>query len=484
MNETWLTPSINTSEFLPADYTAYRKDRRAGKGGGVLIAVRNDLIAIEIEELNVDAEILWIKIQIFNRKPIYIGVFYRPPSSGTEPLQQLRASLEKIDFSKNPTIWLGGDFNIPDIDWDSMCRKSANACTYPRDISTSLLDIINDFSLHQMAKEVNHVHQTEVHHVSNILQLFLVSNPDIFVPLLTAPGLCDHSILLAEADVDHTPQRHTRHKVYLYHKADVTSMKQDIKNFQDPFIQNCEVNSIEDSWQSFENFIQNITDKYIPSKLSSSRYNLPWMNSQLKRLIRRKDRAFHTAKRTDRLANWKRYRSLRSDVRKALRKAEAQYMSNTIFESLRSNPKKFWSYIKTKRGNRCGIPALQKGQKGENLVTHPAGKAELLNKEYQSVFTKEGRGPIPGLRGANLPPITTLLINPDGVLKLLEGLSPHKAPGPDGILPFVLKQCAPELTPILTKLYNTSIQRGTLPSGWLRANITPMVLFSKMTSSA
>ena len=104
--------------------------------------------------------------------------------------------------------------------------------------------------------------------------------------------------------MDHNPQCQARHKVYLYHKADVTGMREDIKNFQDPFIQDCDVDSIEKSWQKLENFIKNVTDKYIPSKLSSSRYNLPWMNSQLKRLIRRKERAFHTAKRTDLLANW------------------------------------------------------------------------------------------------------------------------------------------------------------------------------------
>ncbi len=40
------------------------------RGGGVLIAVRNDIIATHVEELDVDKEILLVKLQLVNSKPV------------------------------------------------------------------------------------------------------------------------------------------------------------------------------------------------------------------------------------------------------------------------------------------------------------------------------------------------------------------------------------------------------------------------------
>jgi len=45
--ETWLKPSVSQGEFLPSDYTVYRKDRPDGYGG-VLLAVQTSLNSHEI----------------------------------------------------------------------------------------------------------------------------------------------------------------------------------------------------------------------------------------------------------------------------------------------------------------------------------------------------------------------------------------------------------------------------------------------------
>lgn len=47
-------------------------------------------------------------------------------------------------------------------------------------------------------------------------------------------------------------------------------------------------NSIDEKWSCFEDNIHRIMDSCIPSKWTSSRYNLPWFNHSLKRLARRK----------------------------------------------------------------------------------------------------------------------------------------------------------------------------------------------------
>jgi hypothetical protein len=44
----------------------------------------------------------------------------------------------------------------------------------------------------------------------------------------------------------------------------------------------------------------------------------------------------------------------------------------------------------------------------------------------------------------------------NGITKLLANLNPHKAAGPDNIMPRVLKERAIEISPILTLIFNKS----------------------------
>ena len=44
--------------------------------------------------------------------------------------------------------------------------------------------------------------------------------------------------------------------------------------------------------QLWDDLHSTLTNKFIPSKLSSTRNNLPWVNQKLKRITRQRDRAF------------------------------------------------------------------------------------------------------------------------------------------------------------------------------------------------
>ena len=61
----------------------------------------------------------------------------------------------------------------------------------------------------------------------------------------------------------------------------------------------------------------------------------------------------------------------------------------------------------------------------------------------------------------------------------LRRLNPRKGPGPDGILPKMIKLCAYQLAPVLTGIFNCSIQQGEVPSIWKTAEIRPLPKVSK-----
>lgn len=70
------------------------------------------------------------------------------------------------------------------------------------------------------------------------------------------------------------------------------------------------------------------------------------------------------------------------------------------------------------------------------------------------------------------PQISPVNVTVEGVASLLTNLKPHKAPGPDNIPAFFLKETANEIAPILTHIYKSSLDQGLLPVDWKSANIS------------
>ena len=57
---------------------------------------------------------------------------------------------------------------------------------------------------------------------------------------------------------------------------------------------------------------------------------------------------------------------------------------------------------------------------------------------------------------------------------MLHNLNPHKATGPDGIPAYFLKECSTEIAPILTLIFQCSIQQEAMPDEWKTASIIPI----------
>ena len=148
-------------------------------------------------------------------------------------------------------------------------------------------------------------------------------------------------------------------------------------------------------------------------------------------------------------------------MQKECRKAHKSYLDKTLFDPFMSSKKKnFFRYIKSMCRDNYGIHTLQK-----NGVTYSSDvdKAEVLNKHFASVFTKDLGVTVPNLDPSPYPELLSFDITVDEVNALLEEVDPFKATGPDGIPPKLLKELAYVLSPSLTLLFNASLKQGCLP---------------------
>ena len=151
------------------------------------------------------------------------------------------------------------------------------------------------------------------------------------------------------------------------------------------------------------------------------------------RQTRLKQRLYNRAKKSGRQSHWNKFKLVRNNYTvKNLNRSRNDYLSDFLGDSIKQNPKAFWSHIKKLGKEGTDNRDLKVGNE---VFTEPRAKAEVLNSQFSSVFNKEETENIPHLGENPIPTIATINITTSGVKKQLSGLKADKAYGPDGIPP-------------------------------------------------
>ena len=70
--------------------------------------------------------------------PVYLCTFYRAPNSDLSHFEAVMSTLTNITQNNpNSSIWISGDFNLPDINWED---GSITGHNYPHNFAELLLD--------------------------------------------------------------------------------------------------------------------------------------------------------------------------------------------------------------------------------------------------------------------------------------------------------------------------------------------------------
>ena len=199
---------------------------------------------------------------------------------------------------------------------------------------------------------------------------------------------------------------------------------------------------------------------------------------EIRRKIRRKNKTHAKAKKTGSSKLRSKFETLRKEIKADVRKQHNLYVNNLVGD-VKANPREFYRYINSQKKDTQGIPPLKR-KNGKGVAQSDLEKAEEFNGQFTDVFSKNEHTQVP-LLDRSAPFMNDIAVSKDGVIKLLKGLNPSKALGPDELHPRVLKELATELGPVFAHLFQQSIDTGEIPKEWSLANICP--LFKKSDRS-
>ena len=467
VQETKIDSSIATSELFPetCPYNIFRKDRNL-HGGGVMLLIHKDIPHMPLSELENDSESVWVKV-FASKTSHYVASWYRPPGGSSEDFHLFGDQLDQIrnkqKGNKPPSVHVLGDFNFKDIAWPDRLNKSGSMLSQSE--GQMLIDIMNDHGLEQLV----HFPTRE----KNTLDLILTSLPGQFQEIHSPDKLSDHDVVSGTLKVYIPPKKKPRRKVYLYHKGDFESMRKDVSDFaRDRYFNGYSDNrSVQENFDLITSFIQESADKHIPSKTSRSVSSVPWITPEIRRKIRRRNKTHAKAKKTGSSKLRSKFETLRREIKADVKKQHDLYVDNLVGD-IKANPRDFYRYINGQKKDTQGIPPLKR-RNGNGVAESELEQADEFNGQFTDVFNKNEHSQVP-LPNRSAPFMNDIVVSAVGVIKLLKGLNPSKALGPDELHPRVLKELASELGPVFAHLFQQSIDTGEIPKEWSLANICPL----------
>ncbi|XP_045166981.2 uncharacterized protein LOC123530276 [Mercenaria mercenaria] len=397
-------------------------------GGGVAIYVREGIIASERVDLAITGlEALWLEL-IVNKRKIILGGIYRPPDSNNNHWLLLEQSIDQAFNQSCDNILVTGDFNI------NVLNTTSNKIT----------NLMASYNAEQLITLPTHF--TE--HSNSLIDLMFVKNTnqvissfvaDPFIPNLTR----FHCPVVAVLKLDKPKHTSFKRKIWLYDRGNYDDYRAKLQATNWETLMDS--NDLEKVTQDITESILSAASESIPNKVVTIRpNNIPWLNTKLRKLIRKRNKIHKRAKKSNTVESWATFRQVRNEVTNQIHKAKLDYQ-NELIEKVNSSNISAKSWFKTakqlthKQTSKT-IPTLYEGNMEAST---DQGKVELLN-QYQN-------RPLPHSQMLTNSSLSNITVTPQDVKDALTLIDPSKASGPDLVSPKLLREGTSALSEPLSK---------------------------------
>ena len=353
--------SIDTYQLKGYNIITYNFQKR-----GICIYAKPNLNISVLEFVYDFEECVWCKI-MGKQDTFVLGCCYRSPSSHEINDTKLFSMLSNILSIYHKNMIVFGDFNYPDINWEIKSLAGIS-------VSSALF-------LNQLVSEPTRYRHGQK---SNLLDLVLTNNSYIVNDILIEDpvGKSDHATIIVNLDVEVYEDGHIERR--LYYKGDYKGMRDYFTAINWSIL--LAHKSVQETWDIFVKHFTYAINRYIPITTKPILGNTKsWIDHNVKSHIKSKRKSFNKYYRNPTEENWKAYTIERNISTTASDNARVRF-ENNICKDSKQNPKTFWQYVNSKHKKVNKLVSLR--DSSEILHYDDLSKANLLNKYFSSVFTK------------------------------------------------------------------------------------------------
>ena len=471
LTETWLTEQDNIDDFEIEGYHKPIYANRTGRmGGGIMIYVKKVIIVKKINKqlsFHDDHNHCTTVEMDVNSKKLYLLNCYRSPTNDPGPFTQ---KVENIISKLSHDCIVCGDFNI------NLLNMSTHAPTQ---------HYFDTFTSHNFRPLI-----TKPTRITDSSQTLI---DQIWTNVLDTTKTFDSYLYITDIS-DHLPCitviKNCKPKLSGYRKIKFRQFTDDnLQKFRQQLVDNeielrahSEMNGVDPN-SKFNKFMHIITENYNSAfpikvhKIHNKTYNKPWITADIEKLIEKRNRLF-SKKSNDNSASRK-YKELKKKIEIKLKEGRKIYYqqklhNNTVINS--KTLKQRWDVIREiinrKRHMTDKLPL----------------KTEALGNHYSTLAGKLA-DKIPIVKDCDIPqtskmdPRENQLIKckfkfkdltTNKVYETILKTDINKGPGIDNLSPKCIKYVADVLSPHLTKLFNSFIEKNLYPSCFKTARCVPV----------
>ncbi|XP_066936371.1 uncharacterized protein [Clytia hemisphaerica] len=408
-----------------------------GIGRGIIILAHSSIkhlvtdVNQSMNQVNFN-EVSTIEIRLSGNDLLVFSCIYRSPTNNDTSAENNNNKLNHLikDIASNNKYshkCFVGDFNFPTINWKNW--------TTP------------------------HLEESE-------------ANQALCLEYLSPLCLSDHSCLTFTIKCDAVLK--PKSERYKYEDADFEAMKQDLNSddWYKQFPEMADSKSTEELWQLFRKKILDIRNRFVPIKIIGGQNwrkkgKIP-IGVQLRKEIaekRRLHRKWMKSSPEEKEYNRAKYTPVRNRVSKLMKQAHRNY-EQRICDNAKTKPKIFWSHVRNKMKSSSTVSSLLESPNVKTSLKHEDHeKANILQRQFCSVFTKEAVGELPAFEKRTDSSIRDIHISEEMVQNRLKELNHNKSFGPDEIHPRILAELSDYLSLPLAVIMNKSLVEGSLLSG-------------------
>ena len=310
-------------------------------------------------------------------------VCYRPPSCNLEEWLHLFSSFLQ-ETSRYDKVLIAGDFNFPDLTWNSTFVPAISGKSISAG-SSEFREVCFDFLLHQ-------INMYPTRH-NNILDLVLTTVPDNILNYLSCVSAetfeisSDHHLTFFDFLLFTKQKGCDKRTVFNFHLADWSGFLDGLDKCNLSPNESTDVNT---DWERWRNIFLEVATEYIPRKTFKRRNSPPWVDGEVKRLLSKKDSCRKKEKKLSCPKLWEKFRNLRRRAKSLLKVKRMQYFQS-LPSMLKSNSRKltFWSVFKA-TSKDSSIPSKMTWTHQDLIVQTAENQvdiANLLNGYFCSVFS-------------------------------------------------------------------------------------------------